>query len=137
MMMALHLSLPGIRSADPALRQFDVFGPPGLSGKALAEFLANDTPGIRWHAGDTPLSEFPTLPSDGHLLLTPAAVSGPVPATPAPVWLLVEEGPDSGAARPLPRGTHRIGRHECDVTVADPTVSRHHAVPRHECGPAR
>ncbi|GAA3681851.1 hypothetical protein GCM10023081_19920 [Arthrobacter ginkgonis] len=125
--MALHLSLPGIRSADPALRQFDVFGPPGLSGKALAEFLANDTPGIRWHAGDTPLSEFPTLPSDGHLLLTPAAVSGPVPATPAPVWLLVEEGPDSGAARPLPRGTHRIGRHECDVTVADPTVSRHHA----------
>ncbi|GER24009.1 hypothetical protein NCCP1664_25040 [Zafaria cholistanensis] len=125
--MPLHLSLPGTRPADPALRQFDVMGPPGLPGKALADLLATDAPGIRWHAGNIPLSEVPALPSHGHLLLTPAAAGRPAPASPAPLWLLVEEGPDSGSAYPLPRGAHRIGRHNCDVTVADPTISRHHA----------
>ncbi|HUS70537.1 MAG TPA: FHA domain-containing protein [Anaerolineae bacterium] len=43
-------------------------------------------------------------------------------------WLVVREGPGSGAHHMLVEGTNVIGRgSSCDIRLSDPTVSRQHA----------
>jgi hypothetical protein len=46
----------------------------------------------------------------------------------AVAWLVVTEGPGSGAHHMLVEGTNVIGRgSSCDISLSDPTVSRQHA----------
>ena len=46
----------------------------------------------------------------------------------AVAWLVVTEGPGSGAHHMLVEGTNVIGRgNSCDIVLSDPTVSRQHA----------
>lgn len=40
---------------------------------------------------------------------------------------VVHSGPDAGQVFALSRGSYTVGRAACDITVADPALSRHHA----------
>lgn len=40
--------------------------------------------------------------------------------------MMVKSGPGAGALFPLTRGNYRIGRGHCQISIADPLLSRHH-----------
>lgn len=124
--MTLHLTIVGALPAVGGSLQYDVAGPDGLSGRALAAALDAGTTRDLF-VRETPLSEVADLPESGHLLLTPFPRGEAIPAGPPPVWLAVAEGPDAGQTVPLPRGTYSIGRGACDIRIMDPALSRHHA----------
>ena len=124
--MKLHVSILDVAAADSGAHQYDVEGPAGLRGFALAETL-RAAGHADLYARGTPLADVEELPAEGHLVLTPfphppAALGGP-----APMILAAAEGPDAGQTFPIPRGTYSVGRGACAIRIMDPALSRHHA----------
>lgn len=128
--MALHVAVVPRPTGDFEIlptSYFEVHGPAGLSGSALAKALAQLGHHDLWPAGDVQLSELEELPDRGMLTLTPFKRSAtPGPST-AAVVLLAAKGPDCGQHFSLTRGCYSIGRNDCDLHVLDPAMSRHHA----------
>ncbi|MGA7204419.1 MAG: FHA domain-containing protein, partial [Specibacter sp.] len=116
------------------------------SGMTVARVVAEKWPGCSFtvagfpleglHVGREPLT-------DGAVVLVhsgAATATNPLRSVPpdssaaperrhepsAPALLAVRSGPGAGAMYPLHRGTYRLGRGRCEITIADPTLSRHH-----------
>lgn len=106
---------------------FEVQGPAGLDGAALAGALENLGHRGLWPGGDLPLEKIGPLPASGVLTLSPFKRSAPSGQPAAEVLLVAVKGPDCGQHLSLTRGSYSIGRGECDLRALDPALSRHHA----------
>lgn len=128
--MALHAAVvprPTGNFETAPTTYFEIHGPEGLSGVALARALGELGHGRLWPDGDLPLDQLGELPTRGMLTLTPFSRPPSSSSSSAEVWLVAVKGPDCGQHLHLARGTYSIGRGECDLHALDPGLSRHHA----------
>jgi DNA segregation ATPase FtsK/SpoIIIE, S-DNA-T family len=110
-----------------------------VSGRAVAQALAGRWPGCSFTISGLPVDglrvgQAPLI--DGAVVRVQAAGAAPpvspparaarLPVPAAPAMLAVRSGPGAGATFPLHRGTYRLGRGRCEISIADPTLSRHH-----------
>lgn len=128
--MALHVAVlprPGGGFEILPTSYFEVHGPFGVSGMALAGAFAKLGHHDLWPDGNVPLGELGELPDRGMLTLTPFRRPTESASQTTGVLLVAVKGPDCGQHLSLTRGCYSIGRSDCDLRASDPALSRHHA----------